>query len=59
MTTSDLATSYLSCELGSVKGLGKKFFITIKEFLSNQQKYRNLYNELTKGDIENASSCQN
>ena len=55
MTTSDLATSYLSCELGSVKGLGKKFFITIKDFLSNQQKYRKLYNELNKGGAEIAT----
>ena len=57
LTTSDLVTSYLSCELGSVKGLGKKFFITLKEFLYNQQKYRKLYNELSKGGLENAASC--
>ena len=56
MTTSDLATAYLSCELGSVKGLGRKFFITIKDFLSNQQKYRKLYNEINKGGSEDAPS---
>ena len=56
LTTSDLATAYLSCELGSVKGLGKKFFITVKDFLFNQHKYKKLYNEIPKGDATNEPS---
>jgi transposase len=48
-TTNDMAVKYLACELGSVKGLGRKFFITIKDFLNNQNKYKKLYNELRKG----------
>ena len=55
-TTSDLATAYLSCELGPVKGLGKKFFGTVKDFLSNQHKYRKLYNEIHEGGVANAPS---
>ena len=55
LTTPDLATAYLSCELGSIKGLGKKFFVTIKDFLSNQHKYKKLYNEISKGGISNES----
>lgn len=46
LTTSDLVTSYLSCSLGSVKGLGRKFFATLQDFVSNQHRYKKLYKEL-------------
>ena len=48
-TTSQMATAYLSCELGLVRGLGKKFFGLIKDFLNNQKKYKAIYNETHKG----------
>ena len=48
-TTSEMTTAYLSCELGSVKGLGKKFFSTIKEFLNNQKKYKEAFKSISKG----------
>lgn len=48
-TTSQMATAYLSCELGLVRGLGKKFFDLIKDFLNNQKKYKAIYNETHKG----------
>ena len=45
-TTADMITAYLSCSLGSVKGLGRKFFVTLKDFLSHQRKYQELYKRL-------------
>lgn len=38
-TTTDLITAYLSCSLGGIKGLGRKFFVTMQDYLSHQQKY--------------------
>ena len=54
-TTDDMAVKYLACELGSIKGLGRKFFITIKDFLNNQNKYKKIYQELHKGGTSNES----
>lgn len=54
-TTSQVARAYLACELGPVKGLGRKFFVTIRDFLNNQHKYRTLYQELKKGGNPNGS----
>jgi hypothetical protein len=48
-TTSEMTAAYLSCELGSVKGLGKKFFSTIKDFLNNQKKYKEAFKSISKG----------
>ena len=58
LSTSQMATAYLACELGSVKGLGRKFFALIKDFLTNQQKYRKIYSELqkSKGGASHATS---
>ena len=52
-TTSQMANAYLSCELGPVNGLGRKFFSTIRDFLNSQHKYKTLYNELKKGGTQN------
>ena len=46
MTTSDMATKYLSCSLGGVRGLGRKFFVTLQDFLSHQDKYEKAYRAL-------------
>jgi len=46
MTTTDMAYAYLSCSLGGVRGLGRKFFVTLKDFLSHQKKYENEYGQL-------------
>lgn len=54
-TTSQMAVAYLACELDPVKGLGRKFFATIRDFLNNQHKYKTLYNELQKGGSNNES----
>ena len=53
-TTSEMTTAYLSCKLGTVRGLGKKFFGLIKDFLYNQKKYKAIYKETQKGgnDLE-------
>ena len=54
-TSQQMATAYLSCELGSVHGLGKKFFMTIRDFLDHQTKYKELYKQLQKGGNQNES----
>ena len=45
-TSADMVTSYLSCSLGGIKGLGRKFFVTLNDFLSHQRKYQERYKEL-------------
>jgi len=45
-TTTDMITAYLSCSLGGVKGLGRKFFVTMRDYLSHQHKYQNEYKKL-------------
>ena len=35
--TSEMTTTYLSCELGTARSLGKKFFGLIKNFLNNKK----------------------
>ena len=48
-STNEMVTSYLSCELGSLKGHGRKFFSIIRDYLNNQHKYQKLYDQLHKG----------
>ena len=43
-TTRELIHKYSECQLKSVKGLGKKFFTLVKEFINNQTFYQNEYN---------------
>ncbi len=45
-TTSQLVTAYLSCRLGSCRGLGKKFFSVLRVYLNEQHKYKKKYDEL-------------
>lgn len=45
-TTTDMVSTYLSCSLGGVKGLGRKFFVTMQDYLSHQHKYQNEYKKL-------------
>ena len=45
-TTVDLATAYISCSLGSLNGLGKKFFGLLKDFLDHHVRYRQMYEEI-------------
>lgn len=44
--TSDLATAYISCSLGSCHGLGKKFFGLLKDFLDHHVTYKQMYDEI-------------
>lgn len=39
-STADLITAYLSCSLGEIKGLGRKFFAALRDFLPHQHRYR-------------------
>ena len=42
-STADLIAAYLSCSLAEIKGLGRKFFDAMKDFLSHQHKYQSDY----------------
>ena len=46
--TAQMITAYLSCKLGSCRGLGKKFFGLLRNFTDNQGKYKEAYETLTK-----------
>lgn len=46
LSTADLITAYLSCSLGEIKGLGRKFFAAMKDFLSHQHRYQADYKKL-------------
>ena len=39
-TTKQMVHSYYLCDLMNIKGLGKKFYGLLKEFIENQEKYR-------------------
>ena len=39
-TTKQMVHSYYLCDLTNIKGLGKKFYGLLKEFIENQEKYR-------------------
>jgi hypothetical protein len=45
-----LAAAYLSCSLGSCRGLGKKFFTVLRVFFNEQRRYRLLYQNLKSSD---------
>ena len=45
-TTVDLATAYITCSLGSYRGLGKKFFGLLKDFLDHHVTYKLMYDEI-------------
>lgn len=39
-TTTELATAYITCSLGSCHSLGKKFFGLLKDFLDHHVTYK-------------------
>ncbi len=45
-TTVDLATAYITCSLGACRGLGKKFFVLLKDFLDHHVTYKQMYDEI-------------
>jgi len=45
-TTVDLATAYITCSLGSYTGLGKKFFLLLKDFLDHHVTYKEMYDKI-------------
>lgn len=45
-TTVDMATAYITCSLGSCRGLGKKFFGLLKDFLDHHVTYKEMYDEI-------------
>lgn len=56
-TTVDLATAYITCSLGSCRGLGKKFFGLLKDFLDHHVTYKQMYNEIQ--EKQNTKEDQN
>ena len=45
-TTKLMTSAYLKCELGSINGLGRKFFVILRDFFDCQHKYKELYKQL-------------
>lgn len=43
--TQPLVRAYYACELYGCKGLGPRFYTLVKEFIDNQDHYRELYND--------------
>jgi transposase len=58
-TTSQLVTAYLSCSLGSCRGLGKKFFSVLRIFLNEQHKYKRIYKELHSNQTQTKEESNN
>ena len=47
-TTKEMIHRFYLCDLTNIKGLGKKFYGLLREFIDNQNRYRNLYPEAQK-----------
>ena len=47
--TRKLIIEYYSCNLDGIRGLGRKFFRILKEFIGNQKAYKKMYKELKEG----------
>ena len=45
-TTVEMATAYITCSLGTCRGLGKKFFGLLKDFLDHHVTYKQMYDEI-------------
>ena len=44
-TTKEMVHRFYLCDLTNIKGLGKKFYGLLREFIDNQDRYRKLYPE--------------
>lgn len=42
-STADMVEQYYSCRLRDYRGLGKKFYGLVKDFITNQKQYRESY----------------
>ena len=49
-TTSQLVTAYEAFSLTRMKGLGKKFYSLVQDFIDNQKEYKAKYDEIMKGN---------
>ena len=56
-STKQLATAYLECTLGSVAGLGKKFFMMLDDFFAHQYMYKKQYDSLMKERSASSASA--
>ena len=50
-TTSQMASSYYSFNFAKIKGVGKKFYGLVKEFIDKQDEYKIKYDELCNGVV--------
>ena len=57
-TTIDLATAYITCSLGSYRGLGRKFFGLLKDFLDHHVTYKQMYDEIQQQLTEKEEAIQ-
>ena len=57
-TTVDLATAYITCSLGSYRGLGRKFFGLLKDFLDHHVTYKQMYDEIQQQLTEKEEAIQ-
>jgi len=53
-TTSQMVTAYEAFTLTKMKGLGKKFYTLVQDFIDNQKDYQARYYEIIKGSDEKA-----
>lgn len=44
-TTTEMVDQYYACKLKDYRGLGKKFYGLIRDFITNQKQYRDQYYE--------------
>ena len=48
-TSAEMVHAYYQCQLKNVRGIGKKFFGLVREFISNQKEYKSKLNNLNGG----------
>ena len=56
-TTSQMASSYYSFSFTKIKGVGKKFYGLVKEFIDKQDEYKIKYDELCNGVVFDEGEC--
>ena len=48
-TSAEMVHAYYQCQLKNVRGIGKKFFSLVREFISNQEEYKSKLTSLNGG----------
>ena len=53
LSSRDLVNKYINCQLKDIRGLGKKFFALVNDFIHGQGSYKNLYNQYFSNEVSN------